>query len=219
MFAISLASLLRTSQAQVVRDGIIEGWRQEPTLFLGHGSNNRCRIGAQRNVLCKMMRSTPKMHMKTRGLLALVEGHCDWVVFSGRNYKGSSQHLSQLQKVRLGVVRSARLLCSSSSSHRSASRFSMAGSSGGSFLTGFAMAGIVLMMALLALVWKKRRSSWNSGEAQEQELHEMVEGRGENLQGLEGRIEPAGGDEQGNVPSSLHGKDLKKVIGEDAALI
>ena len=33
------------------------------------------------------MRSTPKMKMKTRGLFALVEGECDWVVFTGRNYK------------------------------------------------------------------------------------------------------------------------------------
>ena len=35
----------------------------------------------------QMMTSTPKMKMKTRGLFALVEGECDWVVFTGRNYK------------------------------------------------------------------------------------------------------------------------------------
>merc|ERR1712130_790241 len=124
----------------------------ETTLFLGHGSDNRCHIGGRKNVLCKIMRSTPKMKMrKTKGLFALVEGECEWVVFTGRNYQGSSQHLSQLQKVRLGVVRSARLLCSASSSHRSASRFSTPGSSGRSLLTGFAMTGIVLMVALLAI--------------------------------------------------------------------
>jgi len=219
--------LQKISQAVVVRDGIIEGWRQEPTLFLGHGSDNRCRIGPQRNVPCKVMSSTPKMHMKkTKGLFALVEGECDWVVFTGRNYKGSSQHLSQLQKVRLGVVRSARLLCSASSSHRSASRFSTAGSSGRSLLTGFAMTGIVLMVALLAIVWKKRKSSWSGGEAgaepQEQELQEMVEGREEKL--LVGRIEPAGGVEQGRVTTSFTGRDsegreLKKVAEEDTGLI
>ena len=108
-------------------------------------------------------------------------------------------------------------------------------------MTGFAMAGLVLMVALLALVWKKRRSSWSRGEAgaelQEQghlgqELQEMVEdrqSRGENVQGLAGRIEPGGGVEQGRVSrcigeSSLQGREsegqgLKRVIGEDAGLI
>merc|ERR1719295_2472796 len=132
-FAIS--SLLETSQAAVVWDGKIEGWRQEPTLFLGHGSNNRCHIGGRKNVLCK----------------------------------GSSQHLSQLQKVRLGVVRSARLLCSTNS-HRSAPRFSTAGSSGSSLRTGLAMSGLLLMVALLAVVWRKRGSRGEAGaELQEQE--------------------------------------------------
>ena len=105
------------------------------------------------------------------------------------------------------------------------------------------MSGLLLMVALLALVWKKRRSSWSRGEAgaelQEQEqghlgqeLQEMVEdrqSRGENVQGLAGRIEPGGGVEQGRVSrcigeSSLQGREsegqgLKKVIGGDAALI
>ena len=40
---------------QIPFPGIIDGWRQEPTLFLGHGSDNRCRIGAQRNVPCKVI--------------------------------------------------------------------------------------------------------------------------------------------------------------------
>ena len=103
------------------------------------------------------------------------------------------------------------------------------------------MAGLVLMVALLALVWKKRTSSWSRGEAgaelQEQghlgqELQEMVEdrrSRGENVQGLAGRIEPGGGVEQGRGSrcigeSSLQGREsegqgLKRVIGEDAGLI
>ena len=60
----------------------------------------------------------------------------------------------------------------------------MAGSSGSSLMTGLALAGLVLMVALLALVWKKRRPSWSRGEAgaelQEQgnlgqELQEMVD--------------------------------------------
>jgi len=149
------------------------------------------------------------MKMKTRGLFALVEGECDWVVFTGRNYKGSSQHLSQLQKVRLGVVRSARLLCSSS--HRSAPRFSTAGSSGISLRTGLAMVGLLLMLALLAVVWRKRGSRGDELQEQEQEdgnlgqeLQEMIgdgqscQSRADNLQGLAGRIEPGGeGIEQG----------------------
>ena len=100
------------------------------------------------------------------------------------------------------------------------------------------MAGLVLMVALLALVWKKRTSSWSRGEAgaelQEQghlgqELQEMVEdrqSRGENVQGLAGRIEPGGGVEQGRCigESNLQGREsegqgLKRVIGEDAGLI
>ena len=108
-------------------------------------------------------------------------------------------------------------------------------------MTGFAMAGLVLMVALLALVWKKRTSSWSRGEAgaelQEQghlgqELQEMDEdrqSRGDNVQGLAGRIEPGGGVEQGRGSrcigeSNLQGREsegqgLKKVIGGDAALI
>ena len=82
------------------------------------------------------------------------------------------------------------------------------------------------MLALLAIVWKKRKSSWSGDEAgaepQEQELQEMVEGREEKLP--VGRIEPAGGVEQGRVTTSFMGRDsegqeLKKVTGEDAALI
>merc|ERR1711953_1161810 len=105
------------------------------------------------------------------------------------------------------------------------------------------MSGLVLMVALLALVWKKRRPSWSRGKAgaelQEQgnlgqELQEMVEvrqqcqRRGENM-GLAGRVEPGGRDEHGRgssciEKSSLQGRDsegqrLKTVIGEDAALI
>ena len=103
------------------------------------------------------------------------------------------------------------------------------------------MAGLVLMVALLALVWKKRRSSWSRGEAgaelQEQEqghlgqeLQEMVEDRqSRGEKGLAEKIEPGGGLEQGRVSRCIgeshlqgrnsEGQGLKKVIGEDAALI
>ena len=75
------------------------------------------------------------------------------------------------------------------------------------------------MLALLTLVWKKRKSSWSGGEAGA-ELQEMVEGR----EVLVGRIEPAGGVEQGRMTTSLTGRDsegreLKKVTEEDAALV
>ena len=47
----------------------------------------------------QVMSSTPKMHMKkTKGLFALVEGECDWVVFTGRNYKVSLFIKSGLQQ-------------------------------------------------------------------------------------------------------------------------
>merc|ERR1719381_8401 len=93
------------------------------------------------------------------------------------------------QKVRLGVVRSARLLCSTNS-HRSAPRFSTAGSSGSSLRTGLAMAGLLLTVALLAVVWRKRGNRGEAGaELQEQEeqenhgqeLQEMI-GEGESCQ-------------------------------------
>ena len=101
------------------------------------------------------------------------------------------------------------------------------------------MAGLVLMVALLALVWKKRRSSWSRGEAgaelQEQgnvgqELQEMVEDRqSRGEKGLAERIEPGVGVEQGRVARCIgesrlqggnsEGQGLKKLIGGDAALI
>ena len=144
-----------------VSSGEIKRWRQEPTLFLGHGSDNRCHIGRQKNVLCKVKcslvcyfclyiflymwlsclcfiffliflllfvcfvvfrvswnilvpqliqsygskrlhlvqitRSTPKMKKKARGMFALVEGDCEWVIFSGRNYKVLSFLSSDVQ--------------------------------------------------------------------------------------------------------------------------
>jgi len=109
MFVIGIL-LLPACLAAVVDDGEIKRWRQEPTLFLGHGSDNRCHIGRQKNVLCKITRSTPKMKKKARGMFALVEGDCEWVIFSGRNYKGSSQHLSQLQSVSGGFLFSSSCL-------------------------------------------------------------------------------------------------------------
>jgi len=118
------------------------------------------------------------MKKKARGMFALVEGDCEWVIFSGRNYKGSSQHLSQLQSVRLGVIRSARLLCSS---HRSSTRFSIAGSSGISLMTSLALVGILILVAILASSWRRSRSKKTLEEVDKedeegQELQDMVAG-------------------------------------------
>ena len=87
------------------------------------------------------------------------------------------------------------------------------------------MAGLVLTVALLTVGWRSRRSPRSRGEAgavlQEdlgQELQEMIGdgqsclSRAENLQGLAGRIEPAGGGgvEQGRIfigESLLQGRE------------
>jgi len=118
------------------------------------------------------------MKKKARGMFALVEGDCEWVIFSGRNYKGSSQHLSQLQSVRLGVIRSARLLCSS---HRSSTRFSIAGSSGISLMTSLALVGMLILVAILSSSWRRSRSKKTLEEVDKedeegQELQDMVAG-------------------------------------------
>ena len=42
---------------------------------------------SKREHLVQITRSTPKMKKKARGMFALVEGDCEWVIFSGRNYK------------------------------------------------------------------------------------------------------------------------------------
>jgi len=180
MFVIGIF-LLPACLAAVVDDGEIKRWRQEPTLFLGHGSDNRCHIGRQKNVLCKITRSTPKMKKKARGMFALVEGDCEWVIFSGRNYKGSSQHLSQLQSVRLGVIRSARLLCSS---HRSSTRFSIAGSSGISLMTSLALVGILILVAILASSWRRSRSKETLEEVDKEEREGSLEEEGQELQDM-----------------------------------
>ena len=91
----------------------------------------------------------------------------------------------------------------------------MAGSSGSSLMTGLALAGLVLMVALLAIVWRRRRGEAGP-EMQDpmqqeqgnlgQELQEMIgdkescQSTGENLAGLVGRIEVGGaGVEQGSI--------------------
>ena len=43
--------------------------------------------GSKGEHLVQITRSTPKMKKKARGMFALVEGDCEWVIFSGRNYK------------------------------------------------------------------------------------------------------------------------------------
>jgi len=122
------------------------------------------------------------MKKKARGMFALVEGDCEWVIFSGRNYKGSSQHLSQLQSVRLGVIRSARLLCSS---HRSSTRFSIAGSSGISLMTSLALVGMLILVAILASSWRRSRSKETMEEVDKEERQgSLDEEEGQELQDM-----------------------------------
>ena len=125
----------------------------------------------------------------------------------------------------------------------------MAGSSGSSLMTGLALAGLVLMVTLLAIVWRRRRGEAGP-EMQDpmqqeqgnlgQELQEMIgdkescQSTGENLAGLVGRIEVGGaGVEQGSIGEwnllgmqveevevqEMEVQGCKKVIREDTALI
>ena len=104
----------------------------------------------------------------------------------------------------------------------------MAGSSGSSLMTGLALAGLVLMVTLLAIVWRRRRGEAGP-EMQDpmqqeqgnlgQELQEMIgdkescQSTGENLAGLVGRIEVGGaGVEQGSIGEwNLLGMQLEEV--------
>merc|ERR1712156_509809 len=84
---------------------------------------NRCHIGRAKNTLCKLTKSTPKMKKKTFGELAMVLGDCQWLMYTGRNYKGRSQKVSVRETIKLGRVRSVKLLCPGTSS-----KFAWAGS-------------------------------------------------------------------------------------------
>ena len=104
----------------------------------------------------------------------------------------------------------------------------MAGSSGSSLMTGLVLAGLVLMVALLAIVWRRRRGEAGP-EMQDpmqqeqgnlgQELQEMIgdkescQSTGENLPGLVGRIEVGGaGVEQGSIGEwNLLGMQVEEV--------
>ena len=104
----------------------------------------------------------------------------------------------------------------------------MAGSSGSSLMTGLVLAGLVLMVALLAIVWRRRRGEAGP-EMQDpmqqeqgnlgQELQEMIgdkescQSTGENLAGLVGRIEVGGaGVEQGSIGEwNLLGMQVEEV--------
>ena len=104
----------------------------------------------------------------------------------------------------------------------------MAGSSGSSLMTGLALAGLVLMVTLLAIVWRRRRGEAGP-EMQDpmqqeqgnlgQELQEMIgdkescQSTGENLAGLVGRIEVGGaGVEQGSIGEwNLLGMQVEEV--------
>ena len=104
----------------------------------------------------------------------------------------------------------------------------MAGSSGSSLMTGLVLAGLVLMVALLAIVWRRRRGEAGP-EMQDpmqqeqgnlgQELQEMIgdkescQSTGENWPGLVGRIEVGGaGVEQGSIGEwNLLGMQVEEV--------
>ena len=104
----------------------------------------------------------------------------------------------------------------------------MAGSSGSSLMTGLALAGLVLMVALLAIVWRRRRGEAGP-EMQDpmqqeqgnlgQELQEMIgdkescQSTGKNLAGLVGRIEVGGaGVGQGSIGEwNLQGMQVEEV--------
>merc|ERR1711934_1226120 len=157
-------------QSTVLQGGHIE--RDEtsgqPVLFLGHGGQNRCHIGRTRNTLCKLTASTPKMKKKTGGgQMALAQGDCQWLIFTGRNYKGMSQKLSLLEPIKLGRVRSVKLLCP-----KVGSEFVRAGSSGLSLLAGLAIILVAASLASLGLVWKRlRRKKDFEGREETEELY------------------------------------------------
>ena len=95
-------------------------------------------------------------------------------------------------------------------------------------MTGLVLAGLVLMVALLAIVWRRRRGEAGP-EMQDpmqqeqgnlgQELQEMIgdkescQSTGENLAGLVGRIEVGGaGVEQGSIGEwNLLGMQVEEV--------
>merc|ERR1712013_409581 len=133
--------------SRLVRSTVLEGgWIVkdetigQPVLFLGHGGDNHCHIGRAKDTLCKLTKSTPKM--KTFGELAMVLGDCQWLMYIGRNYKGRSQKASMRETIKLGRVRSVKLLCPGTSS-----KFAWAGSTLVSLISGI---GLTLVVALLA---------------------------------------------------------------------
>merc|ERR1712223_1548427 len=184
--------------SRLVRSTVLEGgWivkdetGGQPVLFLGHGGDNRCHIGRAKNTLCKLTKSTPKMKKKTFGELAMVLGDCQWLMYTGRNYKGRSQKVSVRETIKLGRVRSVKLLCPGTSS-----KFAWAGSTLVSLISG---SGLTLV---LGRGWSKRNSVVGdleqdaSGDEVERlqnvhlELEEMVRGRSKTNLDL-------GGEEEG----------------------
>jgi len=180
LFALlSIYQLPSPVQSTVLKGGQIE--RDEtsgqPVLFLGHGGENRCHIGRTRNTLCKLTESTPKMKKKTGGgQMALSQGDCQWLIFTGRNYKGMSQKLSMLEPIKLGRVRSVKLLCP-----KLRSEFARAGSSGVSLLTGLAIVLVAACLTSLGIGWRRlrRRKSFEEGREEAEELHNCEELRKE----------------------------------------
>merc|ERR1712032_771138 len=148
-----------------------EGTIGQPVLFLGHGGQNRCHIGKARNTLCKLTKSTPKMKKKTRNQMALVQGDCQWLIFTGRNYKGMSQKLSLMEPIKLGRVRSVKLLCPKLGT---GTQFALAGSSGFSLLTGFLLTILAGCIAFLGIVWRRGRRRNEDCQGREEEEEEQL---------------------------------------------
>merc|ERR1711972_871612 len=195
--------------SRLVRSTVLEGgWivkdktGGQPVLFLGHGGDNRCHIGRAKNTLCKLTKSTPKMKKKTLGELAMVLGDCQWLMYTGRNYKGRSQKVSVRETIKLGRVRSVKLLCPGTSN-----KFAWAGSTLVSLISGIGLTLVVALLAYLGLVlrrgWSRRNSvvddleqdvSWDEAERLQNVhlgLEERVRGRSKTNLDLEGEEEEA----------------------------
>merc|ERR1719204_119350 len=93
----------------------------------------------------------------------------------------NDKKIDSAAQVRLGVIRSARLLCSS---HRSSSRFSIAGSSGISLMTSLALVGILILVAILSSSWRRRRSKKTLEEVDEEERQGSLDEEGQELQDM-----------------------------------
>merc|ERR1711973_591076 len=205
---LQLSRLVRSTVLEggwIVKDATIG----QPVLFLGHGGDNHCHIGRAKNTLCRLTKSTPKMKKKAFGELAMVLGDCQWLMYTGRNYKGRSQKVSVRETIKLGRVRSVKLLCPGTSS-----KFAWAGSILVSLISGIGLTLVVALLAYLGLVlrrrWSKRDGvgedleqdvSWDEAERLQNVhlvLEERVQGRSKTNLDLGGEEEEEEGVLQGD---------------------